>query len=281
LSDKIVEHANEDAAAGITVMMGTDTLAYTSAALSFSLLGIGKPVVCVGAQRSSDRPSADSAINLKAAVSVAANFHRPGVYVAMHANENDDEVAIHRGTRVRKNHTSRRDAFKSIDIDCVALLRDGEIISESQDFEAVEQTLQDRVSNKTNFESSVSLLKFYPGFDPEILTFLSNGRKMKGIIIEATGLGHVSAKMIPRIAALTGDGIFVGITSQCIWGRVDLNVYDLGMDLLRANAVPLGNMLGETAFAKLAWVAGNFPRDSWSEIMLANLAGEHTSRTVL
>ncbi len=112
---------------GVVVMLGTDTLAYVSAALSFSLYGLKIPVVCVGAQRSSDRPSSDAALNLKAAARFAVSSKLPGVYVSMHATENDDFVAIHSGVRVRKNHTSRRDAFQSIDTTWVARATGSEI----------------------------------------------------------------------------------------------------------------------------------------------------------
>ena len=127
LSERIVQRTKEKSPHGIVVMMGTDTLAYASAALSFSLIGNEIPVVLVGAQISTDRPSSDGALNLKAASTFAVNSHLPGVYVAMHENENDDYIAIHSGVRVRKNHTSRRDAFESIDVPCVARVKENQI----------------------------------------------------------------------------------------------------------------------------------------------------------
>jgi glutamyl-tRNA(Gln) amidotransferase subunit D len=123
LSSRIIDLSKTKKPAGVVVMMGTDTLAYTAAALSFSLIGFEIPVVLVGAQRSPDRPSSDAAINLTAAALFAVQSGRPGVYVAMHENENDEVVAIHSGVRVRKNHTSRRDAFKSIDSLPIAITR--------------------------------------------------------------------------------------------------------------------------------------------------------------
>jgi len=121
LSQRVIESGQSKKPDGIVIMMGTDTLAYSAAALSFSLMGFPIPVVFVGAQRSSDRPSSDAALNLTAAAFFAVNSERPGVYLAMHESENDDFVAIHSGVRVRKNHTSRRDAFESIDNPLVAL----------------------------------------------------------------------------------------------------------------------------------------------------------------
>jgi len=278
LSEKIVQRSNEKTPHGIVVMIGTDTLAYVSAALSFSMIGLGIPVVLVGAQRSTDRPSSDGALNLKAAATFAVESHMPGVFVAMHENENDDYIAVHSGVRVRKNHTSRRDAFESIDIPLVARIRENQITKNSAE-EVKTRKISDSVKFKTKFEEKVSLVKFHPGFDLSILDYLKSDRKVKGIIIEGSGLGHVSSAAVARISELTKNGVFVGITSQCIWGHVDLNVYETGRDMINAGATPLENMIAETAFAKLSWALGNF--DNIREIMLTNVVGEFTPRIPL
>ncbi|MDA4111924.1 MAG: asparaginase domain-containing protein, partial [Thaumarchaeota archaeon] len=235
------------------------------------------PVVFVGAQRSSDRPSSDAALNLTSAAFFAVNSRKPGVYLAMHQSENDDYVAIHSGVRVRKNHTSRRDAFESIDTELVARVKGNEIIW-SQDVGSSKE-VDEEIKLRTSFASSVALLKFHPAFDPELLKFLSEEKKIKGLIIEGTGLGHVSDTVVSKISDLVAQGIFVGITSQCIWGHVDLNVYDTGRDLLSAGAVPLENMISETALAKLSWAVANF-KDPKS-IMQRNLLGEFFPRLLL
>jgi len=280
LSQRVIESGQSKKPDGIVIMMGTDTLAYSAAALSFSLMGFPIPVVFVGAQRSSDRPSSNAALNLTAAAFFAVNSERPGVYLAMHESENDDFVAIHSGVRVRKNHTSRRDAFESIDIPLVALT-DGKEIKWSENEEVQNQRKAPRTefALKTRFESSVALVKFHPGLDPQIFTFLLEARNVRGIIIEGTGLGHVSDLVVSKLSELVKKGIFVGMTSQCIWGRVDLNVYDTGRDLLSAGVTPLENSIGETAFAKLSWVLGNF--ENVKAIMQENLLGEVNERLLL
>ncbi|MHB8567816.1 MAG: Glu-tRNA(Gln) amidotransferase subunit GatD [Nitrososphaerales archaeon] len=262
---------------GVVVMLGTDTLAYVAAALSFSLLGFDLPVVCVGAQRSSDRPSSDAALNLKAAASFAVCSKLPGVYVSMHDSENDNIIAVHSGVRVRKNHTSRRDAFESIDSKHIAHVKDAE------SFEMAPQSnreLDQSLKLKTKFEPAVALVKFHPGFDQSILDYYVDERKVKGIVIEGTGLGHVSSSTVSNLSEIVKRRIFVGMTSQCIWGHVDLNVYETGRDLLAAGVMPLENMLAETAFAKLSWALGNFPAGV-NEVMLENLVGEFTQRIPL
>ncbi len=280
LSSRIIELARSKNSDGVVVMMGTDTLAYTSAALSFSLMGFEIPVVVVGAQRSSDRPSSDAALNLRSAALFALESKRPGVYVAMHLIENDQSIAIHAGTRVRKNHTSRRDAFQSIDAPLVATVENASEIKWNENYELPKEDnhRSDRFRLRTKFDKNVALVKFHPGFDPSVLSHLvENG--IRGIIIEGTGLGHVSDLTVGVIADLVKSGIFVGMTSQCIWGHVDLNVYDTGRDLIQAGAVPLENMFAETAFAKLSWVLGNF--EETSELMLTNFLGEFSLRIPL
>lgn len=276
LSERIIERTKEKSPHGIVVMIGTDTLAYASAALSFSLIGHNLPVVLVGAQRSTDRPSSDGPINLKAASTFAVESGMPGVFVAMHENENDDSVAIHLGVRVRKNHTSRRDAFETIDAPLIARVNEKEIQRLSaKPF----LNLPDSIKLKARFEERVTLVKFYPGFNESVLDYFIKEGKIRGLIIEGSGLGHVSTKTVSKISELTKAGIFVGVTSQCIWGHVDLNVYETGRDMLNAGAVPLENMIGETALAKLSWALGNF--DNVTEIMLTDFVGEFTRRITL
>lgn len=276
LSEKIAQRTKEKSPDGIVVMIGTDTLAYVSAALSFSLIGLDIPVVLVGSQRSTDRPSSDGALNLTSAATFAVDSHMSGVYVAMHENEDDDYIAIHSGVRVRKNHTSRRDAFESIDVPLVAKVKSKEITKIS----GINQREQsDSFKLKTSFEEKVALIKFYPGFDHSILNYLAKERSLKGVIIEGSGLGHVSSAAITRISELTKTGVFVGITSQCIWGHVDLNVYETGRDMINAGALPLENMIGETALTKLSWTLANF--ENVKEVMLTDVAGEFTPRIPL
>lgn len=279
LTSKIIDLSKSKKPAGVVVMMGTDTLAYTSAALSFSLIGFEIPVVPVGAQRSPDRPSSDAAINLTAAALFAVESGRPGVYVAMHQDENDKGVAIHSGVRVRKNHTSRRDAFKSIDSLPIAIVKDNEIVWTNDPRAEHPDPISEEFRLKTKFDSGAALVKFHPGFDPGVLDYLVETKNVRGIIVEGTGLGHVSDRTVSKISSLVKKGVFVGMTSQCIWGHVHLNVYRTGRDLTAAGAVPLENMFAETAFAKLSWVLGNF--QSPTEIILKNFVGEFNMRILL
>ena len=262
---------------GIVIAHGTDTMGYSAAALSFALQKPPVPVVFVGAQRSSDRPSSDAATNLIAAVRVAGYAPFAEVCVSMHAWHSDDVIAIHRGTRVRKLHTSSRDAFKSVNSEPIAYVSQGEIKINAED-------LNPRGSDDYRFEPGFSpdaaLVKFYPGMPPDVLEFLAE-KGCRGIILEGTGLGHVSNRLIPTIKSLVERGIFLGMTSQCIYGRVNMRVYDTGRYLLKAGVVPLDDMLPETAYVKLSWsLARARDLEDVKRLMLTPISGELGARSL-
>jgi len=271
-----VKSAVAEGYSGVVVTHGTDTLGYTAAALSFALQGVPVPVVLVGAQRSSDRPSSDATQNLIGGVSVAANATFSGVYVAMHLDESDDAIALHRGTRVRKNHTSRRDAFLSVGVPLAAVWRPSGIEQVAPDLPKRGDGA--RFSPATHFDGKVALLKFYPSMPGGLISAVRS-MGAHGLIIEGTGLGHVGSKDIAAVKAFVKNGGLVCMTSQCVSGRVDLSVYDTGRDLLRAGVVPLEDMLAETALVKAMWALGNSATVADARAkMLENLVGEMTLR---
>lgn len=260
---------------GVVITHGTDTLGYTAAALSFALVGIPIPVVLVGSQRSSDRPSSDAPLNLVAAVTVAGTSSFSGVYVAMHMDESDDRVAFHRGTRVRKNHTSRRDAFVSVGVPPAAVFgRSGlEFVADGLPARG------GRFRPRAKFDGRVALLKFYPSM-PASLVRAARRSGAKAVVVEGTGLGHVSKEVAAELGKFVEAGGLAFMTSQCINGRVDLSVYDSGRDLLHLGVIPLEDTLSETAFVKAMWVLGTGATGARArELMAANLAGETTTRT--
>jgi glutamyl-tRNA(Gln) amidotransferase subunit D len=270
-----VQEAVEDGVDGVVVTHGTDTLGYTAAALSFALIGVPVPVILVGAQRSPDRPSSDGPLNLVAAVSVAGRAEFAGVYVAMHLGESDDKVAFHCGTRVRKNHTSRRDAFESVGVPLAAVWgRSG--------IEYVAEGLPPRGGKfkpKTKFDERAALLKFYPAMNASLVVAARKGGA-RALVVEGTGLGHVSKAVATELRDFIRGGGMVCMTSQCINGRVDMNVYDTGRDLLHVGVLPLEDMLAETALVKAMWALGNSATVAQAkQLMAANLAGEMTTRT--
>ncbi|MCX8202789.1 MAG: Glu-tRNA(Gln) amidotransferase subunit GatD [Nitrososphaeria archaeon] len=262
---------------GVVVAHGTDTMAYTAAALSFALQRPPVPVVLVGAQRSSDRPSSDAATNLLAALLVAGKAPFAEVVVAMHAWHSDDVIAVHRGTRVVKLHTSSRDAFRSVNSRPVAYVRDGKLVVKA---EGLHPRSADDYSFEPGFDERAVLLKFFPGMRAEVLEALWE-MGYRGFVLEGTGLGHVTSSWIPAIRRLVGEGAFVGMGSQCRFGRVNMNVYDNGRDLLAAGVTPLSDMLPEVAYVKLCWALHRF--NDPSEVrraMLTPVAGEIGERSL-
>jgi len=269
----------EDGASGVVIAHGTDTMAYTSAALSFALQNLPVPVVLVGAQRSSDRPSSDAAVNLIGAVTAAAKGPFAEVVLAMHEDISDRSVVLHRGTKVRKCHTSRRDAFKSVNASPIARVEGGRVIMLTEDYRG--RNPDRRLVLKANFEEKVALIKFYPGLDPRVIDwYVDEG--YRGIVLEGTGLGHVSSSCFPSIRRAIRNGVIVAMTSQCIWGRVNMNVYDTGRDLLAMGVLPLGDMLPETALVKLMWVLGQTEDvEEAKRLMTTSIAHELSARTLL
>jgi glutamyl-tRNA(Gln) amidotransferase subunit D len=256
IAEKVAEKIKSGRYMGIVVSHGTDTMHYTAAALSFALQNLPVPVVLVGAQRSSDRPSSDAALNLLGATIFAAESKYAGVFVAMHAGTSDDTIACHVGTRVRKNHTSRRDAFESIDMTPIAFVRNNEIEIQKHQNLLVRRFSGNLANVKTRFEGRVILLKYYPGFDPALIEHAVNAG-YRAIVLEGTGLGHLGKECFPALKKAVSAGVMVCMTSQCIWGHVRMTVYDTGRDLLDIGVIPLSDMISETATVKAMWALAN------------------------
>jgi glutamyl-tRNA(Gln) amidotransferase subunit D len=263
--------------AGVVLTHGTDTMHYTAAALSFALQRPPVPIVLVGAQRSSDRPSSDAATNLIAAVQTAAKAPFGAVVVAMHSWYSDDEIAIHRGTRVVKMHTSSRNAFRSVNASPLAVYREGSLRILDNDYQP---RAGDGPLYAPGFSDRAALVKFYPSMGPEILEYLES-RGYGGVVIEGSGLGHVARSWIPVIRHLADAGMFVGMCSQCRFGRTNMRVYNTGRDLLNAGVVQLEDMLPEVALVKLMWTLHRARGlEEVRELMLRPIAGEIGGRTL-
>jgi glutamyl-tRNA(Gln) amidotransferase subunit D len=266
---------------GVVIAHGTDTLGYTAAALSFALIDLPIPVVLVGSQRSSDRPSSDAASNLVAATAVAGQAPFAEVVVAMHDWISDEKVAVHRGTKVRKCHTSRRDAFRTVNQKPIAHY---DLINRTLNLDVTQYRERGKSASltvKAQFDPNVALVKFYPGISVGIIDW-ATATGFKGIVLEGTGLGHVGEALFSSLERAVNDGVVVGMCSQCIWGRVHMNVYSTGRDLLRIGVLPLGDMLSETALVKMMWAFGQEKNpENVKKIMTTNLANELSERREL
>jgi glutamyl-tRNA(Gln) amidotransferase subunit D len=259
---------------GVVVMHGTDTMQFSASALSY-MLDTPVPIVFTGSQRSADRPSSDNVMNAVCAVE-AAKADAAEVLVCMHASTSDDVCALHRGTRVRKNHTSRRDAFETVGAAPLGTVDyDAETVEFRRDY-AERGAVDLDVGLELN--ESVDLLKFTPGLDTERYAEMLRSADLDGLVVEGTGLGHVHTDLIPVLEALVDDGVVVAMTSQCLEGRVCDRVYDTGRDLLDAGVVEAGDTLPGTAKVKLMWALAN--RDDPARAMRRSIAGELQERSV-
>lgn len=274
-----VEEAFDSGAKGVIIAHGTDTMGYSAAALSFIIRKAPGPVIFVGSQRSSDRPSTDASVNLISAVKAAIHPRLGGVLVAMHSNPSDEAVTLHPGTRVRKMHSSRRDAFKTVDTEPIARVRDelafqegsGEWLSLWRREECGRTELMPELAD------DVAMFHFYPGIDVSLFELLAE--KNRGIVIAGTGLGHVGEHLFDAIGKAIENDVTVVMTSQCLAGRVNMNVYSTGRALLKTGVVSGEDMLPETALVKLMWAMGNYGKEKAEAAMRRNVAGEITKRS--
>ncbi len=275
---KTVAHHIEKDVAGVVVAHGTDTMGYTAAALSFALQNLPVPVILVGSQRSADRPSSDAATNLTGAVTAAARAPFAEVVLAMHETISDETIVFHRGTKVRKCHTSRRDTFKSVNAKPLARMMNGQVEMLTEDYGKRDPNR--KLILKPHFSEKVALVKSHPGLDPRVIEWYVDN-SYRGIILEGTGLGHIGHYCFSAVRKAIENNMIVAMTSQCVWGRIQMNVYDTGRDLLELGVIPLEDMLPETALVKLMWALGQ-TRDikKAKKLLTTNIAHEISPRTI-
>jgi glutamyl-tRNA(Gln) amidotransferase subunit D len=262
---------------GIVIGHGTDTMHHTAAILSFMVQDSPIPIVMVGSQRSSDRPSSDAASNLINSVRTAAEGDIAEVMVCMFGPTSDEYALLHRGTRVRKMHSSYRSTFRTIGDVPLAMVnnKDG-IIHLRHDYKA--RRKDRRVKVNTAFEEKVTILYYYPNMLPDIVdACVDNG--YRGIVIAGTGLGHVNKPLYPAIKRAVQAGVHIYMTVQTLWGYVQMYVYETGRELMELGIVPGANMLPEVAYMKLCWTLGQTDdREEVKRIMLTPVNGEITDR---
>jgi glutamyl-tRNA(Gln) amidotransferase subunit D len=238
---------------GIVIGHGTDTMGHTAAILSFMVQDPPVPIVMVGSQRSSDRPSSDAALNLIHAVHAAGRGDVAEVVICMFGPTSDQYALLHRGTRCRKMHSSYRSTFRTVG--GVPLAMVGEEFSYlTRDYRRRDRSRKARVD--TAYDDRTTILYYYPGMKPDLVDALVE-KGYRGIVIAGTGLGHVNKPLYPALRRAREAGVHVVMTVQTLWGYAQMYVYDTGRDLLELGVVPLDNMLPETALMKLSWVLGH------------------------
>ena len=261
---------------GIIIGHGTDTLHHTAAALTFMIQDQPVPIVLVGSQRSSDRPSSDAALNLMHAAYAAGHSDIAETVVCMFGPTSDEYGFLHRGTRVRKMHSSYRSAFRTIgDIPIAKVTRDHVELLKT---EYHHRRKSKKVKIMPYFEEMVSIVYYYPNMRPDIIdSLVDNG--YKGIVIAGTGLGHVNKPLYPALERAAQKGVAVYMTVQTLWGYVHMYVYETGRDMMDLGVIPAHNLLPEVAYIKLGWALGQTDDpETVKKIMLTPINDETTER---
>lgn len=266
----------EKGADGIVIGHGTDTMHHTAAVLSFMIQDTPVPIVMVGSQRSSDRPSSDAALNLIHAVKTAAEGEIAEVMVCMFGPTSDQYGLLHQGTRVRKMHSSYRSTFRTVGDIPIAMVDKEKITPLRHDYR--KRRPDKNVKILSVFDEKVTIVYYYPNMKPDIIDALvDNG--YKGIVIAGTGLGHVNKPLYPSLKRACDKGIAVYMTVQTLWGYVQMYVYETGREIMQLGVVPAFNMLPEVAYVKLGWALGQTnDLEQVKEIMLTPIANEITER---
>lgn len=261
---------------GIVIGHGTDTMHHTAAVLSFMVQNSPVPIVMVGSQRSSDRPSSDAALNLIHSVKTAAESDIAEVMVCMFGPTSDLYGLLHRGTRVRKMHSSYRSTFRTIGDIPIATVSREKITPIRDDYKR--RRKDKNVIINAVFEEKVAIVYYYPNMLPDMIDSLIE-KGYKGIVIAGTGLGHVNKPLYPALKRAQDAGIAVYMTVQTLWGYVQMYVYETGREMMELGVIPAANMLPEVAYVKLGWALGQTNElEKVKEIMLTPIAGEITER---
>jgi len=287
---KAIEEEIKQGCKGVIITHGTDTLHYTAAALSFMFESLPVPVLLVGAQRSSDRGSSDAGMNLVCAARFITDSDFAEVAICMHNTTEDNDCAILQGTKVRKMHATRRDAFKSINVlpwakvsyaeKTVSWLRTG-----------WKRTNKSPPSHKPFKEDlKIAILKAHPHMRAEQVAWYKG---YDAIILEGFGLGgHLpvneidpltteNAKIGKELQTLTKAGTLVATTTQTIYGRVNMNVYSTGRDMKSWGIIgDHADMTAETAFIKIAFLLSTTTKEEAKALFSKDIRGEISARTI-
>jgi len=260
IAEACEKNLNDESIDGIIITQGTDFLHYTSAALSFFLKDLNKPIAITYSQRSIDRASTDAALNLICAARYATSDIAE-VAVVGHENTDDETCLAMPGKNVRKMHTSKRDAFKIINAEPLARITKDKI----EILKTFNAKNENKVKLDAKFQDKVASIKITPGQDPSILEYYEK-QGYKGIILEVAGIGQVPTKdakfnWLPKIKKAIQNGITICATAQTIFGTLNPNVYSAGRDLQKTGIIFL-NETTETALVKLGWVLGH---KSWDQ----------------
>ncbi|MFT8317471.1 MAG: asparaginase [Sporolactobacillus sp.] len=229
--------------ASFIITHGTDTMAFSAAALSYLLHDLNNTIVITGSQVPISFKKTDARKNIQDALTFAEKAELPGVFVIF-----DGRAII--GTRAVKMRTKSYDAFESINFPYVASINNGQI----QWHVRLEKT---NLALKSSIKlcPDVFLLRIFPGFSPQFFDFLM--ASTRGVIIESFGNGGLpfgKRDLVSKVAQLTERGIPVVITTQCLEEGQNMDLYEVGKRVAEAGGITAGDMNTEAIVAKLMWI---------------------------
>lgn len=231
---------------GAVVTHGTDTMAYSAAAMSFMLRNPSGPVVFTGSQLPMGHPLSDAPANLNEAVEVARTAP-PGVYVVFNHT-------IIGGARAVKLRTTSFDAFASINARPL-----GVIDADGPHYRSMTARPDGPMLLEDQLESRVFLLKLMPGTAPEVFDWILQAG-FRGVVLEAFGLGglhYIRRNLVDKLRMLSQNGVYTLVTTQCLYEKTDFSIYEVGRGVLSDHVVSGRDMTSEAAVAKLMWVLGD------------------------
>lgn len=241
-------HENYKAYDGFVVCHGTDTLAYTAAALSYMIQDSSKPIVVTGAQKPINMDVTDGKTNLLDSFIYASDDHSWNVNIVF-----DGKVIA--GTRAKKERAKSFNAFSSINYPCRAVIQDGRLIH----YIHTPKPGPDAVKFYYGLSDNLCVLKLTPGIRPEMIHYLF--KHYRCIIIESFGVGGIPSYLVDvlrsEIEAGRPEGKFAVITTQVIKEGSDMNVYAVGKEIKKElGLLEAYDMTPESVVTKLMWILG-------------------------